>query len=150
MLDLILGDLRRATADLPDSAPVHLADPETLRALGEPVVWEGALYLPILEPTTPTPSPIGIQMRWADEALGWRLHTEEDGYQGSMTVREFVALLQEWPLNAPITFGNAVGRPPQYADGDPVTVDGVTLPDGLYIGWLTDAQRSALGWQVQP
>ena len=120
MFELTLGDLRRSIAELPDSARVHLADPETLRALGEPVVWEGALYLPILEPTAPTPSRVGIQMRWADEALGWRLHTEEDGHQDSMTVREFLALYPD-PLEqangvlaaapADEAAGSASGRP---------------------------------------
>ncbi len=62
-----LGDLRRATAELPDSTPVHLADAETLRALGEPIVWEGAVYLPVLEPSHPLPSRVAVWMRWADE-----------------------------------------------------------------------------------
>lgn len=67
----------------------------------------------------------------------------------SMTVAELLELLEEWPMSASVTFGNTLGRPPQYVDGDPVTVDGVSLPDGLYIGWLTETQRKALGWDVQ-
>jgi hypothetical protein len=67
----------------------------------------------------------------------------------SMTVAELRALLEEWPASASVTFGDTLGRPPQYVDGDPVAVEGVALPDGLYIGWLTDAQRTALGWEVQ-
>lgn len=67
----------------------------------------------------------------------------------SMTVAELRALLEEWPASASVTFGSTLGRPPQYTSGDPVNVQGVALPDGLYIGWLTDAQRTALGWEVQ-
>ena len=69
---------------------------------------------------------------------------------GGMTVRELIELLQAWPLSAPVTFGDTIGRPRQYVQGEPVTVDGVTLPEGLYIGWLTGHQLKALGWTVQP
>jgi hypothetical protein len=172
------GDLRRATAELPDSAPVHLADADALRALGEPLVWKGSVYLPILEATEPTPSPVGVQMRWADEDRGLHVPegkddgvcsacdqrlvpgccpagtppelTERERLHGSaMTVRELIALLDEWPLLSPVYFGDTPGRPPEYMDGEPVTVDGVTLPDGLYIGWLSAGQREALGWPVK-
>lgn len=73
-----LGELRRATAALPDATPVHLADPETLRALGEPIVWEGALYLPVLAPSGVLPNRIGMLMRLADEELGMHPHSESE------------------------------------------------------------------------
>lgn len=78
MPDLTLGDLRRATAKLPDSTPVLGADPESVRPVGEPIVWEGALYLPVLAPSGAVSNRVGMLMRLADEELGLRLHVEDE------------------------------------------------------------------------
>ena len=62
-----------------------------------------------------------------------------------MTVAELIELLEEWPMNTPVSFGPS-GPPREYVDGDPVEIEGVMLPDGLYIGTLSPQQAAALGW----
>ena len=63
-----------------------------------------------------------------------------------MTVGELIEVLEEWPMNTPVSFGAGVVQ--EYQDGEPVSVDGVWLPDGLYIGTLSAQQAAALGWAL--
>ena len=78
MYDTTVGDLRRAIAELPDSTLVHAADPERVHFVGPPIVWGGALYLPVLAPSGAVPNRVGMLMRLADEELGLRLHVEDE------------------------------------------------------------------------
>ena len=75
-MDTTLGELRRATADLPDSTPIVAADPGRVFSVGEPIVWGGKVYLPVLEPNGALPNRVGMLMRLADEELG--LHAPEE------------------------------------------------------------------------